>query len=341
MSGESRGADSGLVAVLATLMVLLLSAGWLLAGVLVDDDLPPLTVAGGRTLVCCLVLTGIAAARRRYRIEVAAATRRRKAVLGLAVLGFLLYYTGTMLGIAVVGASRTGLVVSLLPCITFVIGVAAFGERASPVTVAGTVLAVLAAVGYGLDSSAARGALPVPELLGGLALGFAGTVAYAVYGYVYRRTMPDLRPLAALPAITGVSVVLLAPGALLSLRSVGITGSDLVGLALLGGVLTAPVFLLSHELILRRGPLFTSAVALLVPFLVRLGEWAVGQAGPPGPVPILLLAMCAAGVWMTVTGRATGERAAEPTAEPAAEVAETTVGEEPAAPDAVGRGRPA
>jgi drug/metabolite transporter (DMT)-like permease len=209
-----------------------------------------------------------------------------------------------MLGVAAAGASRTGVVVSLLPCVTFVIGLAVFGERAGVRTAAGTGLAVVAAVGYGLGSGAAGGPLPVSRLLTGLGLALAGTVAYAFYGFVYRQTMPDLPPLAALPAITGVSVVLLAPGALLSLAAAHPTWSDLLGLVLLGGGLTAPVFLLSHELILRRGPLFTSAVALLVPFLVRLGEWAVGQARPPGPVPVLLLAACAAGVWLTVTGRA-------------------------------------
>ncbi|MGY0022184.1 hypothetical protein ACVHNB_24895 [Streptomyces sp. YJ-C3] len=54
----------------------------------------------------------------------------------------------------------------------------------------------------------------------------------------------------------------------------------------------APAYLVQHRLILLRGPVFTAAVQLAVPFTVRLGSWALGTDGPPS-VPELALLACA------------------------------------------------
>lgn len=286
------------VALLASLMVVLLAAGWLLSGHLVAG-IDPLAVAAGRTAAAFAVLTAIAAAVPAVRGGMREAVSRPRAVAALAVLGFVLYYTGTLLGVDRIGASRVGLIVSLLPCVTFAIGIAAFGERATARKTAGTLAAVAAAIAYaaGTGAEAAGGAV-----WSGTLLAFGGTVAYALYGYVYRSRLGDLPPLAALPAVTGTAALALGLIAVAAAPLGALSAADWGGIAVLGAVLTAPVFVLSHELILRRGPLFTSSVALLVPFLVRLGEWALGWAGPPGPAPIALLGLCAAGVWLTVRG---------------------------------------
>ncbi|GAB3225912.1 hypothetical protein GCM10027447_15700 [Glycomyces halotolerans] len=290
-------ASGGRTTVLSALMVLLLAAGWLLSGHLVDG-VHPLAVAAGRTAAAFVVLAAIAAALPAVRVGLRAGSSRPWAVVYLALLGFVAYYIGTLLGVDRIGASRVGLIVSLLPCITFAIGILAFGERATARKTLGTGLAVAAAIGYaaiGAGQDATGGAIATGSLLA-----FGGTVAYALYGYVYRTRLGDLSPLAALPAVTGVATVALGVVAAVAVPLGDLSGADWAGIAVLGAVLTAPVFVIAHELILRRGPLYTSAVALLVPFLVRLGEWALGQAPAPGPAPIALLAVCAAGVWLTV-----------------------------------------
>ncbi|MAG04907.1 MAG: hypothetical protein CMN66_00725, partial [Sphingomonadaceae bacterium] len=73
-------------------------------------------------------------------------------------------------------------------------------------------------------------------------------------------------------------------------------------LAVLGVALTAPVFILLHELIRRRGPLFTAALSLAVPFLIRTGEWALASKGPPSALVLLFLLVCCAGVGLTLAG---------------------------------------
>ncbi|MFB6619305.1 DMT family transporter [Streptomyces sp. NPDC085524] len=301
---------------LAVGMVVLLSAGWLLSGHLVAG-VPPLAVAAGRTATAFVAITLFAVLTPRGRSGVRTAAGRPRTVLVLAFLGFFAYYTGTLLGTRYIGASRVGLIVSLLPCITFVVGVLAFREPNSRRKVLGTALAGSGAVGFLLaDGAAAAGGGPATgALLSGGLLAFGGTFTYAFYGYVYRQRMSDVPALAALPAVTGAGTLMLGLTAVLFVPLGGVSAADWAGVAVLGGVLTAPVFLISHELILRKGPLFTSALGLAVPFLVRLGEWALGSAAAPGVPSVLLIAASAAGVWLTVGGRR--PPAADPSAEPA------------------------
>lgn len=312
---SGRGDGRLAVPALAGCMVLLLAAGWLLSGHLVAG-VPPLAVAAGRTATAFVVIMLIALLTPRGRTGVRTAAARPRAVLVLAFLGFFAYYSGTLLGTRYVGASRVGLIVSLLPCITFVIGILAFREPSSRRKVLGTVLAGSGAVGFLLTDGAATGAGTsgggTAALLSGGALAFGGTLAYALYGYVYRQRMADVPALAALPAVTGAGTLMLGLTALLFVPLSQVSAADWGGVAVLGAVLTAPVFLISHELILRKGPLFTSALGLVVPFLVRLGEWGLGSAAAPGALPVLLIAASAAGVWLTV-----GDRRPRPSADPA------------------------
>lgn len=299
MTGEPRRTARFVVPVLATLMVALLSTGWLLSGYLVHGA-PALAVAAGRTAASFVAIVLIAGLFPSTWADIRASASRGWAVPLLAFLGFFVYYSGTLLGIGLIGASRVNLIVSLLPCLTFLIGIVAFREPATRRKALGTVLAVAAAGGFALADGAASGGTGLDALLGGGLLALGGTFAYALYGYVYRQRMGGISPLAALPAITGAGTVMLGIATVLFVPLAEVTPADWGGIAILGAVLTAPLFLISHELILRKGPLFTSAVALAVPFLVRLGEWALGWAGPPGPLVLVLIFLCTAGVWLTV-----------------------------------------
>lgn len=289
------------VTVLTVIMVGLLTAGWFLSGLLVRE-VPPLTVAAVRTAATFAVLTLIVLARPATRAAAGTATGRTRAVALLAVFGFLLYYAGTMLGIARIGAAATGMVVGLLPCVTFLIGLAAFGERLRAAKLAGVVLAVGAALAYGLRHGTPPGLADAggTTVAMGVGLALGGTAAYAVYGYLYRRWMGDLPAVASLPAITGVATVLLLTLAMLVPGGLRLPLDQLPALLLLGVVFTAPVFFVSHELVLLRGPLFTNSVAVCVPFLIRAAEWTLGSAPFLSPGELALFALAATGVLITV-----------------------------------------
>ncbi|MFF2958826.1 EamA family transporter [Streptomyces sp. NPDC057963] len=271
-------------------LVLLLAGTWLLSGALVTGT-DPLIVAVGRTAVCCAVLTAVAASSAGGRADLRRAAARPGTVWLLGLLGFAGYAAGTLLAIPRIGTSLTNLVVALMPCASVVVGAAFFGERSGPRKAVGAVLACAAAAGYaalGADAGDVDGV--------GLLLAAAATVAFAVYGYLYRERLSGLPPLAVLPVLLAAATCLLLPMALPALVAHPPTLAAIGGTVVLGAAVYAPAYLVQHRLILVRGPVFTAAVQLAVPFTVRLGDWALHTAPAPSAMELLLLAACCGGI---------------------------------------------
>ncbi|MFG2672784.1 EamA family transporter [Streptomyces sp. NPDC048445] len=271
-------------------LVLLLSGTWLLSGALVTGT-DPLIVAVGRTAVCCLVLTAVAASSRSGRADLRRAAARPGTVWLLGLLGFAGYAAGTLLAIPRIGTSLTNLVVALMPCASVAVGALFFGERSGSRKALGAVIACAAAAGY-----AALGADAGDLDAVGLLLVAAATVAFAVYGFLYRDRLSGLPPLAVLPVLLAAASCLLLPMALPALIAHPPTLAATGGIVVLGAVVYAPAYLVQHRLILLRGPVFTAAVQLAVPFTVRLGDWALDTAPAPSLPEVLLLAVCCAGI---------------------------------------------
>ncbi|MFI5770543.1 EamA family transporter [Streptomyces sp. NPDC051658] len=271
-------------------LVLLLSGTWLLSGALVTGT-DPLIVAVGRTAVCCAVLSAVAVSTADGRADLRRAAARPGTVWLLGLLGFAGYAAGTLLAIPRIGTSLTNLVVALMPCASVAVGAMFFGERSGPRKVAGAALACAAAAGYaalGADAGDADGM--------GLLLVAAATVAFAVYGFLYRKRLSGLPPLAVLPVLLAAATCLLLPMALPALIAHPPTPAAIGGTVVLGAAVYAPAYLVQHRLILLRGPVFTAAVQLAVPFTVRLGDWALDTAPAPSPAELLLLAVCCGGI---------------------------------------------
>lgn len=285
------------------LLVLLLAGTWLLSGALVTDT-DPLIVAAGRTAVCCAALTAAAVSRPGGRDDLRRVAAAPGTVWLLGLLGFAGYAAGTLLAIPRIGTSLTNLVVALMPCASVAVGAVFFGERTGARGVAGAVLACAAAAGY-----AALGADAADPDGPGLLLVGAATTAFAVYGFLYRRRLPGLPPLAVLPVLLAAATCLLLPMSLPALIDRPPTATATAGIVLLGAAVYAPAYVVQHRLILRRGPVFTAAVQLAVPFAVRLGDWALRTAPAPSATELLLLAACCAGIAL-VTVRPAGRAAA-------------------------------
>ncbi|MFI9625945.1 DMT family transporter [Streptomyces sp. NPDC052042] len=271
-------------------LVSLLAGTWLLSGALVTGT-DPLIVAVGRTAVCCVALTAVAASRPDGRDALRRTAARPGTVWLLGLLGFAGYAAGTLLAIPRIGTSLTNLVVALMPVVSVVVGAMFFGERPGARGAAGAVLACAAATGYallGADAGHVDGA--------GLLLAGAATAGFAVYGYLYRRRLAVLPPLAVLPVLLAAATCLLLPMSLPALLGHPPTMAATGGIALLGAAVYAPAYVVQHRLILRRGPVVTAAVQLAVPFTVRLGDWALRTAPAPSAIELLLLAVCCAGI---------------------------------------------
>ncbi|MEE1741683.1 DMT family transporter [Streptomyces sp. BE147] len=271
-------------------LVLLLSGTWLLSGALVTGT-DPLIVAFGRTAVCCAALTAVAVSTPGGRADLRRAAARPGTVWLLGLLGFAGYAAGTLLAIPRIGTSLANLVVALMPCASVAVGALFFAERSGPRRAAGAALACAAAAGYAALGADA-GDMDGPGLL----LVAGATVAFAVYGFLYRRRMSGLPPPAVLPVLLAAATCLLLPMALPALIAHPPTLAATGGISVLGAVVYAPAYLVQHRLILSRGPVFTAAVQLAVPFAVRLGDWALGTAPVPSSAELLLLAVCCGGI---------------------------------------------
>ncbi|KRV46681.1 hypothetical protein AQ490_12495 [Wenjunlia vitaminophila] len=290
--GRRRGTTP--VPLLSVALVLLLAGTWLVSAALVEDT-GPLTVAAGRTVVCAVVLAGFAATTAELRRQVRTVVRRPGRAVGLGLLGFGGYATGTLLAIPRIGASLTNLVVALLPCAAVLLGALLPDGRPTRRTVLGAGVATAAAVGYAADGGTPDGP--------GLMLAVAAMLGLACYGHLYRRALADVAPLAALPVLLGAASLALVPVALPEVLADPPTPAECGGVAVLGAVVYAPAYLVQHRLILLRGPVLTAAVQLAVPFAVRLGDWALGSAPAPSAAETALLACCCGGIALVTLER--------------------------------------
>jgi drug/metabolite transporter (DMT)-like permease len=300
----ARAREGGRLAVplLAVSTVALLAVGWVGSGELIANSTPALVVATARTAGSCVTLAVIAALSASGRAGLRAVARRPGAIAWLAFIGYFIYFGGTMLGVARIGASRAGLIVALLPCVTFVVGIIGFGERATPRKVIGTLIAVAGAVGYAAATRAGHDAhaTGLATLAAGAGVTLLATITFAVYGYAYTRRFHDVSPPSALAVLFGAATLMLLPvaAAVVPLGRVSLT--QWLGAFGLGALLTAPVYITGHELFLRRGPFFVAAIALVVPFLVRLGDWGLGNASPLDLASLGFMALCVAGITAVV-----------------------------------------
>jgi drug/metabolite transporter (DMT)-like permease len=286
------------VLVLAVCTVLLLAAGWIGSGVLVART-PPLAVATGRTAGSFAILSVIAAMSEHGRADVRIVSRRPWVVTRLAFIGYFVYFGGTMLGVEFIGASRAGLIVALMPCAAFAAGAVAYGEQVTLRKMAGTVAAVAAAIGYSLAThSGSASNTGLGNVVTGVTVTLVATVCFAVYGYAYKRNMEDVAPESALPVLFGAATLMFIPAAIATLGNV--SAWQWLGSFALGAVFTAPVYVTGHKLFLLRGPLFVATIALAVPFLVRLGDWGLGNASAPNLPSMAFMALCLAGITLVV-----------------------------------------
>ncbi|MGI8458851.1 MAG: EamA family transporter [Propionibacteriaceae bacterium] len=280
----------------------LLAATWIVSGIVVRRVGPDLTAAG-RSLFSLLGL-GLLAARSpgTLRRSVAQMRRRPGALMLAGLLGVTVYAFASLRAIALVGVSLPNLLLAATPCVSLLLGVLVFGLQAPRAAVAGVLLAAVGAAAYVLGTFRVSAGDPGTLVVGTL-VGLAAVLTIAVYGQYYGRISVGHEPLDLLPGIFGAGTVLLwlllvVTGRLSEL--LGLTWSTVGLLMLLGVAIYVPVYVLQHQLIHDRGAVFMASISLVVPFLVRAGELALGTAGLPSPIELGGLVVCVAGVGLVV-----------------------------------------
>ena len=140
--------------------------------------------------------------------------------LGVSLLGatgVAAYNLCFMIGLQTVPASRASLIVALNPAMTFVGAILLFGERPTPMRIAGVALAlcgVAVVIGHGN---------PVALLSGGISTGdvivFGCVLSWSSYTLIGKRILVGLSPLAATTYASLIGTVLLAVVARVAARA--------------------------------------------------------------------------------------------------------------------------
>jgi len=278
-------------------MVLVLGAIWGASYMFIKigiRDMSPAMVAWARIALAALVLVPLAVAAGALR-----GLRSRWAMLTLVAVSqvaapFLLI----ALGEQEISSSLTGILVTSAPLFTALLAIRFdHEERSQGMRLVGVLMGfagVVVLLGLDLGGSA-------DALVGGLAVVLAG-FGYAVGALLAKRGLGDVPPLGIAASVMVVSVVLLAPAALLS-APVDVPGAGPVAaVAALGILGTGIAFAIFYELIARVGPARTYIVTYLAPgFAVVYGAALLDETITATTVAGLVLIL--AGSWLAAGGR--------------------------------------
>jgi len=242
------------------ILLLALSALWgssyLFIKLALEDDLSPALIVSVRTALAALVLLPLAL----QRGALGGLRANAAPILLLAVVQM----AGPLLLIAAgeqsISSSLTGILVATAPIFTFLLAFAQEGqERASGLSLAGVALGIVGvALLLGLDSGGGAA-------LGGGLMIVAASFGYAIGGWVVKRQVRDVQPVAMVGATAAVAALLTAPAALLSLPSHFPCFKASSSLFVLGVLCTGVAFVIFYSLVSSDGPARASLVGYIAP----------------------------------------------------------------------------
>jgi drug/metabolite transporter (DMT)-like permease len=242
------------------ILLLTLSALWgssyLFIKLALEDDVGPAVIVSVRTALAALVLLPLAA-------RSGALGGLRANVMPVLLLA-VVQMGGPLLLIAAgeqhISSSLTGILVATAPIFTFLLAFAQEGqERASGLSLGGVAIGIGGvALLLGLDSSGSA------ALAGGLMV-IAASFGYAIGGWVVKRQVRDVQPVAVVGATAAVAALLTAPAALLSVPSHAPGFEAISSLLVLGVLCTGAAFVIFYSLVSSDGPARASLVGYIAP----------------------------------------------------------------------------
>jgi drug/metabolite transporter (DMT)-like permease len=258
------------------------------------EDLSPAMVALGRIAVAFAVLLPIAL----HKGALRGLGKHWKVVLVYSLIEITLPWP--LIGFGEQRVS-SGLAAILIASVPLVVALIALGvdpeERAAGSRLAGLVVGFVGVIVLlGLDVAGRPG-----ELLGAAAILLAA-VGYAIGPMIIKHRFAKLDPLGPVTASMGVSLILLAPAAVLSPPD-ALPGADTIAsVVVLGLLCSAWAFLLFFALIGTVGPSRATVITYVNPVVaVALGIALLGER--PGPSAVAGLLLILAGSWLSTGGR--------------------------------------
>ncbi|MEA2332171.1 MAG: hypothetical protein QOH58_2309 [Thermoleophilaceae bacterium] len=280
------------------LLLGLLSAFWgasyLFIKVALEDDMSAPVIVFVRTALAALVLLPLAAR--------AGALGGLRANVGPILVLAVVQMAGPLLLIALgereISSSLTGILVATAPIFTFLLAFALEGEeRAKGLSLAGVAIGI-AGVSTLLGVDAGGG---TAALVGGLLVVLA-SFGYGVAGWIVKRRVAGVQPVAMVGATTATAAVLMAPIAALTWPSHAPNLEAAGSLIALGVLCTGFAFVIFYSLVASDGPAKASLVGYIAPgFSIAYGITLLDERFTAATAAGLVLIL--AGSWLAAEGR--------------------------------------
>src|SRR3954454_7783145 len=267
---------------------------YLFIKVAVDGGVPPAFLAWSRVTLAAAVLLALA-----WRAgKLHGFGGRWRWVAMYAVFEIVIPFPLIPAGEQRIASSLAAIIIAAVPIFVALLALRFdHAERATGSRLVGLIVGRAGVVALvGIDVAGRR-----DELLGAAAI-LVAAVGYAAGPMVFKRTLADLDPRAAMGASLVVAAVALAPLAALDPPTAVPSADALVALVVLGIFCTAAAFVFFGALIAEVGPGRALVITYVAPVVaVALGVTVLGERPGPGAVAGLLLIL--AGSWLSTDGR--------------------------------------
>ena len=255
---------------LTVVILILFSGSWVLSKEVVGS-VSPFLATGVRLFFTTMVLWIwlLCSEGRRSSFYLTSAGVAKFAVL--SIFGFSVYFISTFEALKDLKASELTMLLSSIPAFTYVLGVL-FGVLSfSWLKFFGVLVVTLGGVMFNMGPGVSFGGIQ------GIAFAFLGALSYSVYGLLSRAWLGRDSIVVSVSWITLMSFVSFLPFLLVHHDSlVGLSWNDVVKLFVLGGLLSAPVYVLYQKVLSVGGVVYANSVGLLAPCVVVVSEWVLG-----------------------------------------------------------------
>ena len=255
---------------LTAAILILFSGSWILSKEVVGS-VPPFLATGVRLFFTTMVLWIwlLCSEGRRSSFYLTSAGVAKFAVL--SIFGFSVYFISTFEALKDLKASELTMLLSSIPAFTYVLGVLVGVLSFSWLKFFGVLVVTLGGVMFNMGPGVSFGGIR------GIAFAFLGALSYSVYGLLSRAWLGRDSIIVSVSWITFMSFVSFLPFLLVHHDSlVGLSWNDVVKLFVLGGLLSAPVYVLYQKVLSVGGVVYANSVGLLAPCVVVVSEWVMG-----------------------------------------------------------------
>ena len=250
----------------------LFSASWIVSKDIVSG-LPAAHATGLRLTATAAALWLILAIHKPGRLPLSALPGALPGFVLLAILGFAAYFLLSFAALVPLQASQLSMILASIPAITYLIALALDMDQPNALKFIGVPLVTIGAVWFNL---ADVHGLTVGHVAG-LAMAAGAALSYALYGLCSKKFLSSRPLLGSLAWITTfaalmfVPVYIVDPAPLLTLSP-----DSIVKIALLGAVLSAPIYVLYQVVLASGGVVYANSIGVMAPFVILAAELAVG-----------------------------------------------------------------